>query len=582
MRALAVAIASSVCAIHARRVGQTIRVWQGNAEAPDLEHVVPSVEQRSPTMADASAEKQAQLVSEELKPTMEDMELQDQVKHAVEHLMALMENRDIQHQANLLAKELLAILKDPTLQDHAKLAARELNTMIEDPEFQEQAKYFAEQMEALMRDLKGPKVQEQTKLAVEVMKATMANPKVSRQAKIFAKRMETMVSNPSVQKHAKLVAERMKIMIANPDFQEYAQLLSARMTAADPKVLAQQQGLIVADLNSQEATLPFNCQNHTLQSSLLQARAQVTDEWHVPAVGQRRNGLGHGIPAPHITKMQPYSSPILSSGLATRPVLPHSFRPARGNRGPVVTMGAPLLPASIAAKDLGVAAGVAAASLGWSLTAGRLVNMSMITPVLGRKLLHVTAAPLFLLSWSLFSDNPSAQWIAATIPALSISRLLGASFGVPSASGLVRAVSRSGNSSEVLGGPLYYSLVLLVATVFGWRSPAAYVAVAQMAAGDGMADIVGRKYGKTKWPFAKGKSIEGSAAFALSGFAVSLGMISFLHATGGATLTIAGAAPALLLISLISAAVELLPGQFVDDNFSVPGIAAVLAKLWLE
>merc|ERR1712151_273025 len=242
----------------------------------------------------------------------------------------------------------------------------------------------------------------------------------------------------------------------------------------------------------------------------------------------------------------------------------------------------------VASQDLTVAAGVAAASLGWTFAVGQLAgNKStsktpVISPLLGRKLLHATCAPGFLLSWPLFSNAASARWVAAAVPLLSVLRLLGAGFGVPSLSGLVRAISRSGSRLEALSGPLYYSLVLVAATVFGWRSPVAAVAVTQMAVGDGIADIYGRPFGKTKWPFAKSKSVEGSMAFVLSAFAACLVMIYVFHAAGFTALTVAATWPALLLISILSAAVELLPGKLIDDNIAVPGVAALLAYIMLK
>lgn len=36
------------------------------------------------------------------------------------------------------------------------------------------------------------------------------------------------------------------------------------------------------------------------------------------------------------------------------------------------------------------------------------------------------------------------------------------------------------------------------------------MAISQMAAGDGMADIIGRKFGSAKWPFSKDKSYAGT------------------------------------------------------------------------
>jgi len=59
--------------------------------------------------------------------------------------------------------------------------------------------------------------------------------------------------------------------------------------------------------------------------------------------------------------------------------------------------------------------------------------------------------------------------------------------------------------------------VLLFATLFSFRESAVgVVAVTQMAVGDGLADIVGRRFGKVKWPFSRNKSLVGSAAFVVS------------------------------------------------------------------
>lgn len=53
-----------------------------------------------------------------------------------------------------------------------------------------------------------------------------------------------------------------------------------------------------------------------------------------------------------------------------------------------------------------------------------------------------------------------------------------------------------------------------------------------MAVGDGMADLVGRRFGKHKWQKGGHKSIEGSAAFASGSFLASMGMIQWFHRFG--------------------------------------------------
>ncbi|KAJ1476991.1 hypothetical protein T484DRAFT_1823014 [Baffinella frigidus] len=63
-----------------------------------------------------------------------------------------------------------------------------------------------------------------------------------------------------------------------------------------------------------------------------------------------------------------------------------------------------------------------------------------------------------------------------------------------------------------------------------------------MAAGDGMADIVGRKYGSVKWPWDKDKSLVGSLAFVAGAFAATWGILAWFSAFGLLTLP-ASAAP---------------------------------------
>ena len=177
---------------------------------------------------------------------------------------------------------------------------------------------------------------------------------------------------------------------------------------------------------------------------------------------------------------------------------------------------------------------------------------------LTRKLIHTGSGPAFLLSWALFSDMPMARLLAAIVPALQIVRLVLASRGRLGEDGeaMVRGISRTGSDKEVAGGPLVYAFVLLTACLLGWRTVPAAVAVCQMAVGDGLADIFGRRFGDTKWPFLESKSLAGSAAFVLGAFLASLGIIGFFHACGYTTVDVGDAALPVLAISFISAAVR--------------------------
>ena len=76
--------------------------------------------------------------------------------------------------------------------------------------------------------------------------------------------------------------------------------------------------------------------------------------------------------------------------------------------------------------------------------------------------------------------------------------------------------------SELLRGPLYYVIVLLVATLAVWRtSPVPIVALALMCGGDGLADIAGRNIKGPALPHNPAKTWAGSIAM-FSGAAACL------------------------------------------------------------
>lgn len=241
---------------------------------------------------------------------------------------------------------------------------------------------------------------------------------------------------------------------------------------------------------------------------------------------------------------------------------------------------APLAALPIAVRDPLSSVGLVVASVAWIKLCNLLSGSGLTSQYLSRKLVHMGSGPLFLLMWPIFSDTPNGQIFASLVPVLSILRLLRAGSRKDGGQAdLVQAVSRSGDKKEALGGPMIYTIVLLLSTVFGWRSLVSAVAVCQMAIGDGMADVIGRRYGSTRWPKfleATGKkSVEGSVAFVVFAFLSSIGFVTLFGATGLTSLAPAAVAPSLLLISILAAIVELLP--IGDDNLNVPVAAAVLS-----
>ena len=275
----------------------------------------------------------------------------------------------------------------------------------------------------------------------------------------------------------------------------------------------------------------------------------------------------------------PLHAPVTRAELWTATFIHSSIPVGARLRAPAVSMG-PIAGAPPFVRDVSVALLLLSTSAIWIRVCTALSEAGYISSSDSRKLVHVGSGPFFVLAWPLFSRTASGQIAATAVPVLSVFRLLAAS-RAKQGSTLVKAVSRTGDSREALGGPMLYTYVLLASALFGWTSVIPLIAICQMAVGDGMADIIGRRFGRTKWPFAfaERKSVEGSLAFAGSAFVACLATLKVFYLAGMTTMTATSAAPALLAISVLCAIVELLP--LGDDNITVPAAAALLSLLLL-
>ena len=244
---------------------------------------------------------------------------------------------------------------------------------------------------------------------------------------------------------------------------------------------------------------------------------------------------------------------------------------------------------------------------------------------LTRKLVHTLAGPLFVASWPLFSASESARLFAAGVPLLNGLRLVLAGTGITSSEGSVRSMTRHGDRKELLRGPLYYVIALVLATLTFWRlSPASACAVAAMCGGDGLADIIGRRSppNSPRIPWNKDKTLRGSAAMFVASLAFAVALVWLFAGFGYFGVGVGGAAAnvlapssssasvfssslsstlfasfsaqraaasalapptlaALAAVALAATAVESLPANaLVDDNVSVPLVAMGLGW-WL-
>jgi len=177
-----------------------------------------------------------------------------------------------------------------------------------------------------------------------------------------------------------------------------------------------------------------------------------------------------------------------------------------------------------------------------------------------------------MVSWPIFSTSTEARYFASLVPFVNCSRLVIYGLSLASDEGLIKSVTREGKPEELLRGPLYYVLVLILCALVFWReSPVGVISLAMMCGGDGIADIIGRRFGSSKLPYNQQKSWAGSISMFVFGFLISIGMLYYYSVLGYFQLDWIWTAQKVALVSLVATVVESFSTtEVVDDNISVP------------
>ncbi len=198
---------------------------------------------------------------------------------------------------------------------------------------------------------------------------------------------------------------------------------------------------------------------------------------------------------------------------------------------------------------------------------------------LSRKIIHIGTGPLFVLCWLLFDDAASARFLAALVPLAITGQFVLVGTGIVKDEAAVRAMSRHGDRREILRGPLYYGIVFVVLTLIYWRTtPIGIVALMLMCGGDGLADILGRRYGSLKLPWNRQKTRIGSAGMLVGGWLLASLILTVFVALGYFSNPLVTYLPAVTLIAVVGTIVESLPVEDLD-NITVTFAAIILGHL---
>jgi phytol kinase len=222
-----------------------------------------------------------------------------------------------------------------------------------------------------------------------------------------------------------------------------------------------------------------------------------------------------------------------------------------------------------------------AVALAWLRLNDFAAHRGWISSDLSRKIIHIGTGPLFVLCWLLFNNAPIARYLAALVPFAITGQFVLVGTGVIHDEAAVRAMSRSGDRREILRGPLLYGIVFVVLTIIYWKdTPIGMVALMLMCGGDGLADIMGRRFGQVKLPWSPGKSWMGSLGMFLGGWVFAVGIFTAYVAVGVFSGPVTSYLLRLTLIALVGTLVESLPLRDID-NITVTLTAVIMGYLLL-
>ena len=213
-----------------------------------------------------------------------------------------------------------------------------------------------------------------------------------------------------------------------------------------------------------------------------------------------------------------------------------------------------------------------------------------VSQIITRKFVHILAGPVFVVTWMLFTGEIVSHYIAVIVPLLFVLQFLTIGMGVIKNESFVASMSRSGDPRELLQGTLYYSIVMVLMTLFWFyvpssgisnANPTALLIIGCVSGGDGLADIIGRKFGGEKKFGIKGseKTIIGSIAMLVGSILVS-SILVLIFSLEVSNFNIATLILPIIVVSIVATIVEALSPKG-TDNFTV-FLAVIIVILILE
>ena len=200
-----------------------------------------------------------------------------------------------------------------------------------------------------------------------------------------------------------------------------------------------------------------------------------------------------------------------------------------------------------------------------------LVTNHSLPRDISRKITHICAGSAIVFL-PLFVDGHWSQYLNITVFAVWTLLLIQKGLFAAEDDQAVKTMTRTGDKRELLKGTLYFVLVAMICGTLYYKQAAGVMAMAMLGWGDGLAPIIGTRYGKMKYHILSDKSVEGSIAFLVGSLCAGL---FFVHLIVPESFD----AGKILVIALIATIVEGVSPKEVD-NLTIP-FAVIVASAFL-
>ncbi len=186
---------------------------------------------------------------------------------------------------------------------------------------------------------------------------------------------------------------------------------------------------------------------------------------------------------------------------------------------------------------------------------------------ISRKITHICAGSVIIFL-PLFVDGHWSQYLNVAIFAVWTLLLVQKGLFAAEDDQAVKTMTRTGDKRELLKGTLYFVIVAMICGTLYYKRLEGVLAMAVLGWGDGLAPVIGTRFGKMKYHILSDKSIEGSLAFFVGSVAAGLFFVKLILPESFDPLQI-------VVVSLIATIVEGVSPKEVD-NLTIP-LAVILA-----